>query len=1009
MPGFERSARSAETVTHREAPPGPRGGDPEHALEFRVLGPTEVVAGGRPVELGGRLPRRLLTALIAADGRTVADDNLAELVWGRDRPLQAISALRAYTSRLRRALGGPGQVALRRQGLGYALPLESYATDVARFTREVTRGRELVAHGRFDAAERVLAEALSLWRGDPYVDLGDAEELGAARSGLVCLRETAVEELLGARLAAGGHLSVVSELEAAVRRDPYRERLWELLVIGLYRAGRQADALAALRRVRSHLAEGLGIDPGPGLRELEQRVLAQDPGLLAAPHTASRVGPYSGPDPGPDAGPAGIGWPLTACFGRTHDLEAVGAAMAGHRLVTLVGPAGVGKTRLAIEYLATRVGAEGLWLARLADVSQPVMLAQALAEAVGAVDLAGDDPHQRLVHALRARPGLLVLDNCEHLVAPVAALAQWLLEWCPGLRILATSREALRVDGEALLTVDPLPSRGGEDSGEHSGEHSGEDSGEPPAVALLFDRVRVARPGWTPTAADRVHAEQVCTALDGLPLAIELAAARTRVMGLGEIAQRLDDRFGLLGGVPRGTLSRHATLRAAIAWSVDQLGAPERALCDRLWAFEGGFGLEAADAVRPTDASVIDSIDTLVTRSVVTADTTVLPTRYRMLETLRAYCREHDTDAASSRKAHARWVRELVERRTAEFTTAGAGAAMRQLSRELPNLRAAVDHDLAHDPATALRVAGRLNWFWHRRGHLGEGRRLLESALRAAPDAEPLDRGHARLALITASPVPDTLEGVRRAYRDVLECATASDDDEHRQLYGLAQLHIGFNLLRARAVEAAREAGQRTITTGRQLGQEWLIAGGDMVRGAALVLEGRSDEGQRALAEAAALAGRCGYRWVAGCAHLIRGWDTVNSTACPVDPHTRGERALAQLRESFHAFQVDADRILSPVVLSTAALALARTGRRTDAAALQVGVAAHLKTLGVPAPYLQRVGALIGDFPPLPELAEQFTGGTPPLNWTEMTELLGWDVPPAGESRICLGGTEGLV
>jgi hypothetical protein len=396
-----------------------------------------------------------------------------------------------------------------------------------------------------------------------------------------------------------------------------------------------------------------------------------------------------------------------------------------------------------------------------------------------------------------------------------------------------------------------------------------------------------------------------------------------------------------------------------------------------------------------------------------------------MLETLRAYCREHDTDAASSRKAHARWVRELVERRTAEFTTAGAGAAMRQLTRELPNLRAAIDHDLAHDPATALRVAGRLNWFWHRRGHVGEGRRLLESALRAAPDAEPLDRGHAQLALITVSPVPDTLEGVRRAYRAVLECSAASDDDEHRQLYGLTQLHIGFNLLRARATEAAREAGEQVIATGRQLGQEWLIAGGEMVRGAALLLEGRSDQGQRALAEAAARAGRCGYLWVAGCAHLIRGWDTVNGTGNgtgngtvygtvngtvpTVDPHTRGERALAQLRESFHAFQVDADRILSPVVLSTAALALARTGRHADAAALQVGVAAHLKTLGVPALYLQRVGALIGDFPPLPELADQFTTGTPPLNWTEMTELLGWDASPAGESRSRLGRIERVV
>jgi len=966
MPGLEQSTRSAETVAHRNRRPDPRVGDPERPVEFRVLGPTEVVAGGRPVELGGRLPRRLLTALIAADGRTVSDDCLAELVWGRDRPLQATAALRAYTSRLRRTLGVHGQVALRRHGFGYALRLEPYTTDVARFTREVARGRELVARGRFDDAERVLAEALSLWRGDPYAELGDAEEIEAARSGLACLRENAVEEQMGARLAAGDHLGAVSELEAAVRQNPYRERLWELLVVGLYRCGRQADALAALRGVRTHLAEGLGIDPGPGLRELEQRVLAQDPGLEAAPRSR------------PDAGPAGMVWPLTALFGRGDDLDAVGAAMAGHRLVTLVGPAGVGKTRLAIEFLATCAGAGGLWMARLADVSHPALLANVVSEAVGALDLAGDDPQQRLVHALKARPGLLVLDNCEHLVEPVAALTQRLLERCPGLGILATSREALGVDGEALLTVDPLPARCSE-------------GGEPPAVALLFDRVRAARPGWTPTAAERVHAEQVCTALDGLPLAIELAAARTRVMSLGEIAQRLDDRFGLLGGVPRGALNPHATLRAAIAWSVDQLGAPERALCDRLWAFEGGFCLEAADAVRPTDASAIDSMDTLITRSVVTADTTVLPARYRMLETLRAYCREHDTDASSSRKAHARWVRELVERRAAEFTTVSAGAAMRQLTQELPNLRAAIDHDLVHDPSAALRVAGRLNWFWQRRGHVGEGRQLLEAALKAAPDAAALDRGHARLALISVSLLPDTLSGVRRAYRDVLACSAESDDRQHRELYGLTQLHIGMNLIRAKAAEATRDAGQQAIATGRELGQDWLIAGGEMVCGAALLLEGRSEEGQRALADAAARASQSGYRWVAGCAHLFRGSDTLNGTASASDPHTRGEQALAQLRLAFHAFHADADRILSPAVLGTAALALTLTERHADAAALRAGVAAHLKTLGVPTAYLQRVGVLVGDFPPLPEPAGELDRGASPLSWAELIELLGWD------------------
>jgi predicted ATPase len=188
-----------------------------------------------------------------------------------------------------------------------------------------------------------------------------------------------------------------------------------------------------------------------------------------------------------------------------------------------------------------------------------------------------------------------------------------------------------------------------------------DDDAEPTAVTLLLDRIRTKLPHWTPSATDHRHARQVCVALDGLPLAIELAAARAQVLSLGEIADRLDDRFSLLGAVPRGSLTPHASLRAAVAWSIDQLAGPDRALLGRLWPFEGGFPLEAAEAVRTTDAPVIDSLANLVSRSLLVADTTVRPTRYRLLRTLRAYCRDHDADPAATRKAHARWVRELVE------------------------------------------------------------------------------------------------------------------------------------------------------------------------------------------------------------------------------------------------------------------------------------------------------------------------------------------------------------
>ena len=644
----------------------------------RVLGATEVDVAGARVKLGGPVPRRLFTELIAAAGQPVPDDQLTEAVWGADTPARAATTLQVCVSRLRQALGVDARQLLQRTSSGYALRLDPDATDAAQFTRAVYEGRRHLTEDRPAVALRVLTEALALWRGEPYADLPASNLVAAARAQLTELREVAFEERAAARLALGDAARAVSELSAAVTASPYRERRWALLILGLYRGGRQGDALAALRRVRALLSDELGVDPGAELRELERRVLSHDPRLLL-PESAGPAKPTGraakacltgrggSTGRGGAAGEADRNrtWPLSTFVGRDRELATVAAALRDRRLVTLVGPGGVGKTRVVVQYVAQRV--DSPWLVRLAHVREPALLTEVVADAVGGPGESSAD----LADTLADRPGLLVLDNCEHLVEPVAELVLELLENCPDLHILVTSREPLGVDGETCLPVEPLPLRD-------------PDGSDGPAVTLLLDRVGAVRTNWSPSDAERAAARTVCAALDGLPLALELAAARARVLSLREISARLDDRFTLLGAVPRGSLSTHSTLRAAVGWSVEHLPEADRALLHRLWAFDGEFTLEGAEAVRPATTSMIDSLATLVTRSVVVADTTVSPARYRLLETVRAYCRESDPDPAATRLAHARWAGELAAR-TSSAPAAPAGPhAGRTATRRVP-------------------------------------------------------------------------------------------------------------------------------------------------------------------------------------------------------------------------------------------------------------------------------------------------------------------------------------
>lgn len=873
---------------------------------FRVLGPTEVLVGESLVDIGGPRSRRLLTALLVAEGRPVPDDQLAEAVWDAHPPAQPAASLQVYVSRLRPHIRAAGASVVRCAGIGYRILLPADTTDAERFASGLATARALLAEHRAGEALRELDTALALWRGEAYADLPAFPPALAARARLAELRAVAVEERLAARLATGDAAGTVAELDTAVRAAPYRERGWALLVLGLYRCGRQGDALATLRRVRAVLADELGIDPGPELQGLERQVLAQDPRLLLPDPP-----PAPPASPGTTSSPATsrLAPPLSTFVGREDELAALGHLVATQRLVALVGPAGAGKTRLAVEYAALREDADGPWLVRLADVTDPRLLPGAIAAALGLTPADGD-PLARLVLALHARDGLLLLDNCEHLVAAVADLVVMLLARVGRLTVLATSREPLGVDGERVLPVGPLPIG--------------------PATALLVDRITAIRPEWQPDAEDLDQAHRLATALDGIPLALELAAARARVLGLRELADNVREHLAVLGPVPRGSLTVHATLDAAIAWSVDLLSTPDRALLVRLWPFDGGFSLDAIDAVRSPDhrQNALEALSSLVTRSVVVADTSMAPSRYRLLETVRGYCRAHDPQPDGSREAHAAWVRRLVARGEKDMLGERSVHAMRVLSRELPNIRAGIAHDLRVAPADALRTVGRLSWFWYRTGRVAEGHRLLNASLDAAPDAPPIDVARAWSAHGVLYFIENDVPGIAHALRRAFEALGTPDDHAGRVLHAQLHFYDAFFQLANDDPRAAQRSATEAVRAGTELGAEWVAATGQTMLGAVLLAMGQATEGRDMLHTAITRALGCGQNWTAAytelllAQHMLAAGDPVEDTLWTL------RRAVAGLRR-----EDDISNLLA--ALHTGALALASAGQVEQAARLR--------------------------------------------------------------------------
>jgi predicted ATPase/DNA-binding SARP family transcriptional activator len=806
-------------------------------MEFGILGPLEVRNGPDLVRVPGAKERALLADLLVHAGRVVSADRLVEDLWGDDPPGNPVNTLQGRVSALRRALGPGGAGLVVTRPPGYVLEVEAGQVDAARFERLVAEaGRAAGA-----AAARLLEEALGLWRGPALAEFADQPWARAEAARLEELRLAAVEALVELRLAAGDHPGLVGELEGLAAAHPTRERLRGQLMVALYRSGRQADALGVYQATRAVLAEELGIDPSPELQRLHQAILVQDPALEAA--ASPRQQPrHNLPER------------LTSLVGREEELRELAKLVEQYRLVTVTGPGGAGKTRVAVE-LARRLVAgspDGVWLVELAALRDPALLGEVVAATLGVgqepAGPGGSPPAaaERLASSVADKGLVLVLDNCEHLVEACAGLARRLLQAGQGVRVLATSREVLGVPGEVVWPVPPLavpaPAEGAPATAEGTPDleevaAGPADPARPAAAAdlapealagydgvrLFVERATAADPGFVLDTTSGPVVAELCRRLDGLPLAIELAAARVRALPPAELAARLGDRFRLLAGGGRATDPRQQTLRATIDWSWELLEEPDRRLWRRLSVFSGGWTVAAAEAVCGGDGldpgDVLEGLFRLVDRSLVVAAGGD-PVRFRMLETLRAYGAERLAEAGEAETVAARhtaWCLDLAEGAAVHRT---ARRWLRRLDADYDNLRAALDRAvMGRDPDTALRLGGALAWYWWT-SHTMEGRQRL-AAVVALADGRPPTPGLARaLQAVAMTEVAMTpTEAAADAARRSQELFERFGD---RWGAAFSKLLLGWTMLQrfGPSGDAARLVGEADATFG-ELGDQW--------------------------------------------------------------------------------------------------------------------------------------------------------------------------------------------
>ncbi|GII91568.1 BTAD domain-containing putative transcriptional regulator [Sinosporangium siamense] len=829
-------------------------------MRFGVLGPLAVWdTGGAQVKVPEAKVRALLADLLLHEGRPVPADHLIDDLWGDRPPTRPARVLRTKISQLRAVLDDAepsGRDRLTLHPAGYRLRLSPGDTDLSHFHDLLGRARRTASPA---ARAARLDRALSLWRGHALPEFADHEFARVAVARWHDQRLTAVEEHAETRLALGDHHLLADELTDLVTRHPFRERLLAALLQALYGAGRQGEALDVYERARRLFADELGVDPGPELVALHTAILRQDPSL---------AGPATGNLP----------VPLTGLIGREPELAAVRRHLAESRLVTLTGPGGVGKTRLAMEAAADQTGGhpDGVWLIDLASIIPQAGLdriREAIAGTLGIRDhhspgdpgnLWGDipaptgpvgavTPHAAppfgpdLVDTLRTKRMLLILDNCEHVIEPVAAMVARLAPNAPGVRFLTTSREPLGIPGEVVHEVPPLPTKSTTGSAEH-----------PAAVRLFAMRAAAGAPGFILDAHTTPIVEAICRRLDGLPLALELAATRVRSLGVHGLSARLDDRFRLLDTGHRGMPSRQRTLRAVIDWSWDLLAEGEQVVMRRLAVHADGFTLRAAEAVCTAEgftlsaaqavctaegdlaagirADLAEMLARLTDRSLIAAtDSADGSRRYRLLASVRAYGLERLEEAGEThltQRRHLGYYTTLAERADEHLRGPGQRTWLLRLDTEAANLRSAFDTALLLcDTTSALRLATARFWHHYLCGTLREARRALTEAL----------------ALDTRVPQADALHAAAAAWLGAATLMTSDPTDP----VGTAQ--------------AALAPYERLPHAEGRARAEWFLS-------TALLAFGELSESERLLARALTEFRRRGDRWGEAAALSTRAW-----------------------------------------------------------------------------------------------------------------------------------------
>jgi predicted ATPase/DNA-binding SARP family transcriptional activator len=828
-------------------------------MEFAVLGPLEVRGPGASIAVSRGAARGLLAHLLIRPNRAVSSDELIDALWGDDAPRTARNALQAHVAHLRRELraGGPDIAErLETRGSGYRIRVDAGELDADVFAAEVTEARRRQRTNPVAAAD-LLRHALGLWRGATFEDLDLLPGSdGGAIARLDDLRLGAIETRAELDLRIGRVADVIADLEPLVAEHPYRERFHALLMVALYRAGRQADALEEYRRARAVLVEELGVEPGPELRALQLAVLRQDRDLMADhPRIAAGgAGEDDGRSDGTDfdeedaprrtATLNNLPVELTPFIGRDHELAGILQLLEAERLVTVTGVGGTGKTRFARQAasLALQSFPGGAYFVDLTPVPDSERVLPTIAAAIGAAEQGGRSLLDTVVSVIGRQRVLLVVDNCEHVIDASARLIDGLLRAAPGLTVLATSREPLRLSNEVLLRLVPMPV-----SADHAprAEVLATD-----AVRLFLDRAGRVRSVEGLSDDDVATIGQICRRLDGLPLALEMAAARLRVLSPRDVLERLEDRFGLLTDGGRTAAERHQTIRATLDWSHDMLDAADRATLRRMSAFATAVPAAAVEAVCGGSdvADPLESAMHLADRSLVVANVAADGrTRFGLLDTVREYGRVHLRAAGEEPSTLLRHVAywTAVAQRAHDLRFEDQYGQAGALEAVLGELRVALDRAHALAPSSETHLAGLLGWFWESHSHIVEGRALLDRALTAG-EADPVDRARALAARGAISGVQGdstpALKDIEAALTTWRERGDRTEEAATLDMLGWAAFWGGNDATAGRAFETglqiATDIGHAGLVRRNSSGLcQVLVAAGDVERARPLAEE----------------------------------------------------------------------------------------------------------------------------------------------------------------------------